>query len=121
MLPSSTVGIRREIRVFHYERIAMPAPARGSRLQMNARAQPWAFVSVNQLRSKGLHANNDRLGALDNLQGGFLPPGTRTGKRRTDADRPNAPARKRPVFRTSSRTIQQVVGMVPLFPGGKIG
>src|SRR6266481_2274365 len=86
---------------------------------MNGCGGTWTSVQVNQLRSKGFYANNHRLGALNDLQGGFLPPGTRTGKRRTDADRPNAPARKRPVFRAGGRTIQQVVGTLLLFPGGR--
>src|SRR6516162_1927792 len=109
MLARSTIGICREIRVFNDERIIIPVPTRGTRLQMNVRWGTWTAVQVNQLRSKGFHANDHRLGALSNLQSGFLPPGTGTGKRRTDADRPNASARKRPVLRTARRTIEQVV------------
>src|ERR1700751_4746158 len=85
---------------------------------MNARGGTWTIVQINQLRPQGFDTNDHRLWALNNLQGGFLPTGTCTGKGRTDADRPNSPARKRPVFRTGRRTIQQSVGTLASFPGG---
>ena len=84
---------------------------------MNARGGTWTIVQINQLRPQGFDTNDHRLWALNNLQGGFLPTGTCTGKGRADADRPNAPAGKRPVFRTGSRTIGSLFTFPLSFPG----
>src|SRR5712692_9674740 len=67
----------------------------------------------------GFRTNDHHLRTLHNLEGALLTSWTCTHKRRTDPYGPNAPARKRPVFRTSSRTIDPLGGFLRSFPGSR--
>src|ERR1700693_6274649 len=100
------------------ERIALPVPACSPLGQTNVLRRTRAPVQVNHLRFVRFGANDHDITALNNLEGALLTSRTCTGERRTDPHGPDAPARKRPVFRPCSRTIDPFEGVPPSLSGG---
>src|SRR6266446_3637401 len=94
------------------ERIALPVPARSPLVQTNVLRRTRAPIQVNHLRFVRFGANDHDIRALNNLEGALLTSRTCASERRTDPHGPNAPARKRPVFRTCSRTIDPFEGVL---------
>src|SRR5215510_2250562 len=101
-----------EICGINYERIDLPVPACSPLVQTNVLRRTRAPIQVNHLRFVRFRANDHDITALNNLERALLTSRTCTSERRTDPHGPNAPARKRPVFRTSSRTIDPFEGVL---------
>src|SRR5215468_6789898 len=101
-----------EICGINYERIVVPVPACSPLVQTNILRRTCAPIQVNHLRFVRFGANDHDITALNNLEGALLTSRTSTSERRTDPHGPNAPARKRPVFRTCSRTIDPLEGVL---------
>src|SRR5258706_7118701 len=108
-----------EICGINYERIALPVPACSPLVQTNVLRRTRAPIQVNHLRFVRFGANDHDITALNNLEGALLTSGTCTSERRTDPHGPDAPARKRPVFRTCSRTIDPFEGVLLSLPGSR--
>src|SRR5215470_223437 len=102
-----------EICGINYERIYLPVPACSPFVQTNVLRRTRAPIQVNHLRFVRFGANDYDITALNNLEGALLTSRTCTRERRTNPHGPDAPARKRPVFRASRRTIDPFEG-VPL-------
>src|SRR5580704_12357307 len=94
------------------ERIALPMPACSPLVQTNVLRRTRATIQVNHLRFVRFGANDHDITALNDLEGALLTSRTCTSERRTDSHGPNAPARKRPVFRTCGRTIDPFDGVL---------
>src|SRR5215467_12608675 len=101
-----------EIRGINYEGIALPVPACRALVQTNILRRTCARIQVNHLRFMRFGANDHDITALNNLEGALLTSRTCTSERRPNPHGPNAPARKRPVFRTCSRTIDPLEGVL---------
>src|SRR5712671_6748834 len=99
-----------EICGINYERVDLPVPACSPLVQTNVLRRTRAPIQVNHLRFVRFGANDHDIAALNNLERALLTSRTCASERRTDPHGPNAPARKRPVFRTSSRTIDPFEG-----------
>src|SRR5580693_8873784 len=82
------------------ECIALPVPACCPLVQTNVLRRTRAPIEVNHLRFVRFGANDHDITALNNLERALLTSRTGTGERRADPHGPDAPARKRPVFRT---------------------
>src|SRR5258708_21907105 len=94
------------------ERVALPVPARSPLVQTTVIRRTRAPIQVNHLRFVRFGTNDHDITALNNLEGALLTSRTCTSERWTDPYGPNAPARKRAVFRTSSRTIDPFEGVL---------
>src|ERR1700692_2370970 len=101
-----------EIRGIDDERIALPVAAWRPLVQTDGLGRARAPVQVNHLRFVRFGANDHDIAALDNLEGALLTSRTGAGERRTDSHRPDAPARKRPVFRSRGGTIDPFDGVL---------
>src|SRR5260370_27243588 len=101
-----------EICGINYERIDLPVPACSALVQTNVLRRTRAPIQVNHLRFVRFGTNDHDITALNNLEGALLTSRTCTSERWTDPYGPNAPARKRAGFRTSSRTIDPFEGVL---------
>src|SRR5258707_15004947 len=101
-----------EICGINYERIDLPVPACSALVQTNVLSRTRAPIQVNHLRFVRFGTNDHDITALNNLEGALLTSRTCTSERWTAPYGPNAPARKRAVFRTSSRTIDPFEGVL---------
>src|SRR6266446_998713 len=101
-----------EICGINYEHIDLPVSARSPLIQTNVLGRTRAPIQVNHLRFVRFGANDHDITALNNLERALLTSRTCTSERRTDPHGPNAPARKRAVFRTCSRTIDPFEGVL---------
>src|SRR5258708_27568593 len=99
------------------ERVALPVPARSPLVQTNVLRRTRAPIEVNHLRFVRFGANDHDITALNNLEGALLTSRTCPGERRTDPHGPDAPARKRPVFRTCRRIVDPFEGVLLSLPG----
>src|SRR5260370_16254536 len=104
-----------EICGINYERIDLPVPACSALAQTNVLRRTRAPIQVNHLRFVRFGTNDHDITALNNLEGALLTSRTCTSERWTDPHGPNAPARKRAVFRTSSRPIDRFEGFLLSF------
>src|SRR5260370_5006157 len=101
-----------EICGINYERIDLPVPACSALVQTNVLRRTRAPIQVNHLRFVRFGTNDHDITALNNLEGALLTSRTCTSERWTDPYRPNAPARKMAVFRTSSLEIDPFEGVL---------
>src|SRR5260370_16103357 len=106
-----------EICGINYERIDLPVPACSALVQTNVLRRTRAPIQVNHLRFVRFGANDHDITALNNLEGALLTSRTCPGERRTDPHGPDAPARKRPVFRTCRRIVDPFEGVLLSLPG----